>query len=99
MLGMKEKTCKIVMSYEITDFRSIVVKSFFKNKSQNVKNVKNENIDHVNEKISENSEKNFEKISQFQNEKKTFQNSPEIPTKRGRDRSRKLSLRYRIDWP
>ena len=93
------------MSYETIDFKNIVIKSFFKNESENVTNVKNEkNTDHVNEKISKNFKKNFEKISQPQNdeisriqneEKTTFQNSPEIPTKRDRGRLRKLPLRYR----
>ena len=97
MQGMKEKTCKIAMPYEIIDFRNIVVKFFFRNELENVTDVKNEeNTDHVNEKISENFEKIFEKIFQFQSEKETaFQNSPEISIKRDRDRSKKLSLRYR----
>ena len=89
MQNMKNETCKIAMSYEITDFRNIVIKSFFRNnESENVTDMKNE-------KISENSENTFEKISQFQNEKKAFQNSPEISIKRDRDRFRKLSLRYK----
>ena len=87
------------MSYEITDFRNTVIKPFFRNESENVTNVKkNENTDHVNEKISENvnPKKNFQ--PQDENEKAFFSNSfhaPEIPTKRDRDRSRKLSLRFR----
>ena len=71
MQNMENETCKIAMSYEIIDFRNIVIKPFFRNESENITDVKNEkNIDHVNEEISENSEKKFEKISQFQNEKK-----------------------------
>ena len=51
MLNMKNETCKIAMSYETIDFRNIVIKLFFKNESENVKNVKkNENIDHVDDK-------------------------------------------------
>ena len=95
MLGMENETCKIEMSYEIIDFKNIVIKSFFKNnESENVTDVKNEkNTDHVNEKISENFQKISEKISQSQSEKKAFQNS--FAFKRDRDRPRKLSLRYR----
>ena len=86
------------MSYEITDFQNIVIKSFFKNESENVTNVKNENIDRVNEKIPENEniEKKFQ--SQNENEEAFFPNSfqaPEIPIKRDRNRPRKLSLRYK----
>ena len=81
MLNMESETCKIAMSYETTDFKSIVVKSFFRDESENVANVKkNENIDHADDK---------EKI-----EKAFFSNSPST-LKRGRDRSRKLSLRYK----
>ena len=87
MLGMKNETCKIEMSYEIIDFKNIVVKFFFKNnESENVADMKNK-------KISENG--NTEKIFQSQNEKKTFQDSSEISIKRDRDRLRKLPLRYR----
>ena len=102
MLGMEGKTCKIAMFYETTDFRSTVVKPFFKNELENVADVKNEeNIDHVNEEISENSKKISEKISQLQNdeisqsqgEEEAFQDSPAF--KRGRDRPRKLPLRYK----
>ena len=101
MQGMKNETCKIAMSYGIIDFKSTVVKPFFRDESENVKNVKNENTNHVNKKISENSKKPFEKISQFQNDEisqsqdegKVFQNFSEF--KRDRDRFRKLSLRYR----
>ena len=43
MLSMESETCKIAMSYETTDFRNIVVKSFFKNnESENVTDMKNE---------------------------------------------------------
>ena len=95
---MEGETCKIVMSYEITDFRSTVVKPFFRDESENVADVKNENTDRVDEEISK--KENTEKISQFQgeDEKAFFSNSsqaPEIPIKRDRGRSRKLSLRYR----
>ena len=101
MLGIENETCKIVMFYETTDFKNIVIKSFFKNESENVTNLKNENTDHVNEKVSENV--NFKKIFQThvdekEIEKAFFSNSfhaSEIPTKRDRDRSRKLSLRYK----
>ena len=96
---MEKKTCKIAMSYETTDFRNIVVKLFFRDELENVTDVKNEkNTDHVNEKISENenSEKIFEKISQPQNEgEKAFLPKSPPAFKRGRDRSRKLSLRYK----
>ena len=81
MLSMENETCKIAMSYEIIDFRNIVVKFFFRNESENVANVKkNENIDHADDK---------EKV-----EKAFFSNSP-FTFKRGRGRSRKLSLRYK----
>ena len=91
------------MSYGIIDFKNIVVKSFFKNESENVKDVKEKNIDHVNEKISENSEKIFEKnfqsqsdeISRPQGEKKTTHQDSFFALKRDRDRSKKLPLRYR----
>ena len=92
MLGMKDETCKIVMSYETIDFRNIVVKFFFRNDSENVTDVKNENTDHVNEKISENV--NFKKISQTHVDEKEISNLPPA-FKRGRDRPRKLSLRYK----
>ena len=98
MQDMEKETCKIAMFYEIIDFRNIVIKSFFRNESENVKNVKNENTDHVNEKIekNENSEKISEKISQSQDEnEKTFFSNSSFASKRDRDRSRKLSLRYR----
>ena len=93
MLGMEKKTCKIAMSYEIIDFRNIVVKPFFRdNESENVAGMKNE------KEISENG--NIEKIFQPQgeNEEAFFSNSfhtSEISIKRDRDRSKKLSLRYR----
>ena len=88
MQSMESETCKIAMSYEITDFRNIVVKLFFKNnESENVTDMKNE-------KNSKN--ENIEKVSRSQDEKKaTFQDSPEISIKRDRDRLRKLPLRYR----
>ena len=85
MLDMESETCKIAMSYETIDFRSIVVKPFFRNESENVKNVKkNENTDHVDDKK--------------ENEKTFFSNSfhtPENSIKRDRGRPRKLSLRYK----
>ena len=95
ILGMKKKTCKIAMFYEIIDFRNTVIKLFFRNESKNVANVKkNENTDHVNEEIPEN--ENIEKISQPQdeNEEAFFSNSSPAP-KRDRDRPRKLPLRFR----
>ena len=77
---MKNETCKIAMSYETIDFKNIVIKLFFKNESENVTNVKNDkNTDHVNEKKIE----------------KTFFSNSFLAFKRDRDRSRKLSLRYR----
>ena len=98
MLSMKNETCKIVMFYEIIDFKNTIIKPFFRDESENVTDVKNENTDHVNEKVSKNvnSKKNF----QFQNkdEKTSFSNSFhafEISIKRDRDRSKKLSLRYK----
>ena len=84
MLGMKNEKCKIAMSYEIIDFRNIVIKPFFRNESENVTDVKNENIDHVDDKKEV--------------EKTFFSNSfhaSEIPIKRDRDRPKKLPLRYR----
>ena len=101
MLGMKSETCKIAMSYEITDFRNIVVKPFFRNnESENVADVKNENIDHINgtllsgDKIS--GSLNSEEIFQPQDEdEKAFFSNSSFASKRGRDRPRKLSLRYR----
>ena len=80
MLDMENETCKIAMSYEIIDFRNIVVKPFFKNEAENVTDVKNENIDHIDDK---------EKV-----EKTFFSNSPST-FKRGRDRPKKLPLRYK----
>ena len=98
MLNMKSETCKTVMFYEIIDFRNTIVKFFFRDESENVADVKNENTDHVNEKVSENVnfKRNFQ--SQNENEKAFFSNlfhASEIPTKRDRDRSKKLSLRYK----
>ena len=95
MLGMKKKTCKIAMFYGTIDFKNIVIKLFFKNESENVTNVKkNENTDHVNEKVSKNV--NFKKKFQSQNEnEKTFFSNSFFAPKRDRDRSKKLSLRYR----
>ena len=86
MQGMENETCKIAMSYEIIDFRNIVIKPFFRNnESENVTDMKNK-------KISEN--ENTEKIFQPQGEKKAHQDSSSA-LKRGRDRPRKLPLRYR----
>ena len=101
MLGIEDETCKIAMLYEITDFRSTVVKPFFRNESENVTDLKNENTDHVNEKISKNV--NFKKISQIHVDEKKIEkafssnsfHASEIPIKRDRGRSKKLSLRYR----
>ena len=72
------------MSYEIIDFRNIVIKPFFRNESENVTDVKNENTDHVDDK--EKIEKAFSPNS--------FHAS-EIPIKRDRGRPRKLPLRYK----
>ena len=92
------------MFYEITDFKNTIIKPFFRDESENVTNVKNEeSINHVNGKISENSEKTSEKISQSQNdkisrpqnEKETAHQDSPFVSKRDRDRLRKLSLRYR----
>ena len=95
---MKNETCKIAMSYEIIDFRNIVIKLFFKNESENVTNVKNENIDHINEilfsddEISENL--NFKFFFQIHVDEKKISNLF-FAFKRDRDRSRKLFLRYK----
>ena len=103
MLDIEDKTCKIAMSYETTDFRNTVVKFFFRDKSENVTNVRDENTDHINEilfpgdEISGNLD--FKKIPQIhvdENEETFFSNSfhaSENSIKRDRDRSRKLSLR------
>ena len=88
MLGMESETCKIVMSYEIIDFRNIVIKLFFRNKSENVTNVKNEkNIDHINEIEDE--------ISHVDENEKTFFSNSFSAFKCDCDRSKKLSLRYK----
>ena len=88
MLGMKNETCKIAMSYEIINFRNIVIKPFFRDKSENVADVKNEkNTDHINEIGNE--------ISHVVENEKTFFSNSSFASKRGRDRSRKLSLRYK----
>ena len=97
MLGIENETCKIAMSYEITDFRNIVIKPYLKNETrENAENVTNENIDRENEiSVNANFEKNFqinanfEKIFQF-----FFSNS--LST-RSRDRPRKLPLKYKND--
>ena len=100
MLGMKNETCKIVMFYEIIDFRNIVIKSFFKNnESENVTDMKNEkNIDHINEILFSDDEISrnlgFKKISQTHVDEKEISNSFSA-FKRDRDRSKKLSLRFR----
>ena len=85
------------MSYEITDFRNIVIKSYLRNKTgENAENVTNKNIHRENEiSINANPEKffqinaNFEKFFQF-----FFSNSSSA---RNRDRSRKLPLKYKND--
>ena len=90
------------MSYEITDFRNIVIKSYFKNETgKNAKNVTNENINRENEtSINANPERifqvnaNSEKISQPQIEKAPL---PNLFSARSRGRSRKLPLRYKND--
>ena len=98
MLGIESRTCKIAMSYEITDFKNTVMKSYLRNETgKNAKNVTNEkNIDHENEiSINANSEKisqtnmNFEEIFQF-----FFPNSSSA---RSCNRSRKLSMKYKND--
>ena len=88
------------MSYEIIDFRNIVVKPYLKNETR--KNVTNEKkIDRENEiSVNANPEKNFqinansEKNFQFQVEKTFLPNSSST---RNRDRSRKLPLKYKND--
>ena len=73
MLNIENETCKIAMSYEIINFRNIVIKPYFRNETEeNAKNVTNENIDRENEiSINENSEiffqinANFERIFNF----------------------------------
>ena len=90
MLGMKDETCKIEMPYGSTDFRSTVVKSFFRNnESENVAGMEDK-------EVSENEENgDTEEISRPQGEEEAaHQNSPP-ELKRGRGRPRKLPLRYR----
>ena len=96
MLDIESETWKIAMSYEIIDFRNIVIKPHFRNETgENAKNVTNEkNIDHGNEiSINANSEKisqtnmNFEGISQ-----PFFPNSS---SPHNRDRPRKLPMKYK----
>ena len=97
MLNIENETCEIAMSYEITDFKNIVIKPYLRNETEkNAKNVTNENIDRENE-ISINA--NFEEIFQINAnfEKKIqffFSNSSSA---RNRDRSRKLPLKYKND--
>ena len=99
MLGIEDETCKIAMPYGTTDFRSTVVKPFFTNESENVTNVRNEeNTDRVNEEISENGDTGEISQPQGEDEEAPSPNSfrtPETPIKRGRDRPRKLPLRYK----
>ena len=82
MLDIENEICKIAMSYEITDFRNTVIKSYLRNETrENAKNVTNEkNTNHENEiSVNANSEKisinaNSEKISQTNmNFEKNFQ--------------------------
>ena len=112
MLGIENEICKIAMSYEIIDFKNIVIKPYFKNETEkNAKNVTNEkNIDHENE-ISKNA--SSEKISINANSEKKFQiniGSEEISqsqikktsfsnsfSTRNRDRPKKLPMKYKND--
>ena len=112
MLGIENETCKIAMSYETTDFRSIVIKPYFRNETgENAENVTNEkNTDHENvisenagpEKISINA--GPEGISQINmNFEGIFQFQIEKAflsnpfSTRNRGRSRKLPMKYRND--
>ena len=112
MLGIENETCKIAMPYEITDFRSTMIKPYLRNETEeNAKNVTNEkNIDHENvisenaspEKISINA--NPERIFQINmNSERIFQSQIEgaslsnSPSTRSRGRPRKLLMKYRND--
>ena len=85
------------MSYEIIDFRNIVIKPYFRNETkENAKNVTNENIDRENEiSVNASPEKNFQINANFERIFQLF--FPNSPSARNRDRPRKLPLKYKND--